>query len=170
MKSFSEEKRAKTEQLLLTAPVSITGMVMAKFLACYTMYIGSVALTWIYYIPLSMYGEPNLARFFGCMLAMALVGACFIAIGIFISSLTENQFAAAFGTIAVLLAIVVIAMINGMIDSYVIRSVLNWISIYSRFYNFTDGIFDIASAVYYISICAVFLFLTVRVYDKRRWG
>lgn len=170
MKSFSEEKRAKTEQLLLTSPVSVTGIVLAKFLSCFTMYIGSVLLTWFYYIPLSMYGEPNLARFFGCMLAMAFIGACFIAIGLFISSLTENQFAAAFGTMAVLLLLVVIAMINSMIDSYAVRTVLSWISIYSRFYNFAYGIFDIAAAVYYISICAVFLFLTVRIYDKRRWS
>ena len=64
--------------------------------------------------------------------------------------------------------LVVVAIINGLIDNYYLRLVLDWISIYSRYMNFTYGIFDVASAVYYLSICVVFLFLTVRVYEKRR--
>ena len=117
---------------------------------------------------LGLYSEPNWARVIGCTVGILLVGICFIAIGLFVSSLTDNQFVAAIGTIALLAGLVVVAIINGLIDNYYLRLVLDWISIYSRYMNFTYGIFDVASAVYYLSICVVFLFLTVRVYEKRR--
>ena len=117
---------------------------------------------------LGLYSEPNWARVIGCTVGILLVGICFIAIGLFVSSLTDNQFIAAIGTIALLAGLVVVAIINGLIDNYYLRLVLDWISIYSRYMNFTYGIFDVASAVYYLSICVVFLFLTVRVYEKRR--
>ena len=170
MRSFAEEKKAKTEQLLLTSPVSLVGMVMAKFLAAFTLFFGTVVISMLYYVVLGLYGDPNWAKVIGCTVGMILVGSCFIAIGLFISALTENQFVAAMGTIGVLAGLVVVAVINGIIDNYFIRLIFDWISIYSRFTNFTQGIFDIASAFYYISMCAVFLFLCVRVYEKRRFA
>ena len=168
MKSFAEEKKNGTEQLLLTSPVSLTSMVMAKFLAAFTMFAGTLLVSSLAMAVLGLYSEPNWARVIGCTVGILLVGICFIAIGLFVSSLTDNQFIAAIGTIARLAGLVVVAIINGLIDNYYLRLVLDWISIYSRYMNFTYGIFDVASAVYYLSICVVFLFLTVRVYEKRR--
>lgn len=168
MKSFAEEKKNGTEQLLLTSPVSLTSMVLAKFLAAFTMFVGTLLVSSLAMAVLGLYSEPNWARVIGCTVGILLVGICFIAIGLFVSSLTDNQFVAAIGTIALLASLVVVAIINGLIDNYYLRLVLDWISIYSRYMNFTYGIFDIASAVYYVSICVVFLFLTVRVYEKRR--
>ena len=168
MKSFAEEKKNGTEQLLLTSPVSLTSMVMAKFLAAFTMFAGTLLVSSVAMAVLGLYSEPNWARVIGCTVGILLVGICFIAIGLFVSSLTDNQFVAAIGTIALLAGLVVVAIINGLIDNYYLRLVLDWISIYSRYMNFTYGIFDVASAVYYLSICVVFLFLTVRVYEKRR--
>ena len=168
MKSFAEEKKNGTEQLLLTSPVSLTSMVLAKFLAAFTMFVGTLLVSSVAMAVLGLYSEPNWARVIGCTIGILLVGICFIAIGLFVSSLTDNQFVAAIGTIALLAGLVVIAIINGLIDNYYLRLVLDWISIYSRYMNFTYGIFDVASAVYYLSICVVFLFLTVRVYEKRR--
>ena len=170
MKTFCEERRTRTEQLLLTAPVSLTGMVMAKFLSALTMFASSLLVTAFYFVPLSDYGTVNWARAFGSMFAMFLIGMTFIAIGIFVSSLTENQFAASLGTIGILFALMVVAAVNSLIDSYAVRAVLSWISIYSRYAYFTYGIFDIGAVVYYISISVVFLFLTVRVFEKRRWA
>ena len=170
MKSFSEEKRARTEQLLLTSPVSLTGMVMAKFLAAFTLFMGTLVLTVPFFAVLSMYSDPNWAKIIGCTVGIILIGSCFIAVGLFMSSLTENQLAAAVGTIAVLCGLVMTSVLNSVIDFYPVRAVLSWISIYSRFANFTYGIFDIPAAVYYISVCAVFIFLTVRVYEKRRYA
>ena len=109
-------------------------------------------------------------RIFGYMFAMFLIGMTFLAIGIFVSSLTENQFAAALGTIGILLALMIVSVVNGLIDAYAVRAVLSWISIYSRYGNFTYGIFDFAAVVYYLSVAVVFLFLSVRVFEKRRWS
>lgn len=171
MKIFAEERRTRTEQLLLTAPVSLSGMVLAKFFAALTMFVSTLLVTCVYFIPLSMYSEElNWPRLWGSMFAMFLIGMTFIAIGVFVSSLTENQLTAALGTIGILLALIIVAMINSLIDSYVIRAVLDWISVYSRYANFTYGIFDFGAVVYYVSICVVFLFLTVRVFEKRRWS
>jgi len=170
MKSFSEERRTRTEQLLLTAPVSLTGIVLAKFFAALTMFVSTLLLSCVYFYPLSLYGEVNWPRVWGSLFAMLLIGMTFIAIGLFVSSLTENQFTASLGTIGILLFLMILAMVNSLIDSYVIRSVLSWVSIYSRYANFTYGIFDFGAVVYYISICVVFLFLSVRVFEKRRWS
>ena len=170
MKTFCEERRTRTEQLLLTAPVSLTGMVMAKFLSALTMFASTLLVSALYFVPLAEYGEVNWARAFGSMFAMLLIGMTFIAIGIFVSSLTENQFGASLGTIGILFALMIVAAVNSLIDSYAVRAVLSWISIYSRYAYFTYGIFDIGAVVYYVSICVVFLFLTVRVFEKRRWS
>lgn len=170
MKSFSEEKKQGTEQLLLTSPVSLVSMVAAKFLACFTMFVSTIVISCIYFYPVSLYGEINVGKLVGCLMGMVLIGACFIAIGLFVSSLTENQFVAAMGTIGILVLLVVLGVMNTYISSDFINSVIGWVSIYARFTNFTYGIFDVASVVYYISIAFVFCFLTVRVYEKRRYA
>ena len=170
MRSFSDERRLRTDQLIMTSPVSVTGVVMAKFLSALTVFAGCTLLTCVYYVPLSKYGNTNLPRAFGCLIAMLLVGTCFIAVGIFISTLTESQVAAAIGTMAVLVVLVMVSFFNGMINSYPVRRVLSWLSVYSRFTNFTYGIFDFAALLYYLSVAAVFLFLAVRFVEKRRWA
>jgi len=99
-----------------------------------------------------------------------LIGAAFIAIGMFISSLTENQLAAAIITVAIIAGMLMLNMVNDYIDVYAIRFVIDWVCFMRRFSNFVYGLLDPAALVYYFSITGVFLFLTVRVYDKRRWG
>lgn len=170
MKSFSEERKSKTEQLLLTCPVSITGMVMGKFLSAYTMFAGSFVVSCINFYTLFRFGSPNVAVLVSYSLGILLIGAAYVAIGIFISSLTENQLIAAIATIGTLIIMLVISFVNQYVDFYPLQIVLDWISIYSRFSNFTYGILDVSSLFYYFSISFVFLFLTVRVYEKRRWS
>lgn len=170
MKSFSEERRTRTEQLLLTSPVSLTGMVMGKFLSAYTMFAGSFLLSCINFYTLFRFGTPNVAVLVSYCVGILLIGAAYVAIGIFISSLTENQLIAAIATIGILIVMLVLSFLNQYIDFYPARLLLSFISIYSRFSNFTFGILDISSLLYYFSICFVFLFLTVRVYEKRRWS
>lgn len=169
MKSLSEDKKLKTEQLLLTSAVSLPGMVYAKFFAAYTVFASAVLVSCFNFTVLSLYGEPNYAILFGYVISVLLVGAAFTAVGIFVSSLTENQIVAACGTVVILAAMVAISFFNSYIDSAFVRTILSWISVYSRFGNFTYGLFDFAALLYYISVCFVFLFLTVRVYEKRRW-
>ena len=170
MKSFSEERKTRTEQLLLTSPVSLTGMVMGKFFSAYTMFAGSFILSCVNFYTLFRYGTPNVAVLVSYSVGILLIGAAYVSIGLFISSLTENQLIAAIATIGTLIVMLVISFLNQYIDFYPIRFVLSWVSIYSRFSNLTFGILDISSLLYYFSICFVFLFLTVRVYEKRRWS
>jgi hypothetical protein len=99
-----------------------------------------------------------------------LFAGCVFAIGLFISALTENQFVAAITTIAIIAALLFISFANSYIGAAPVRVVLSWISIFSRFYDFTYGILNFASLLYYASIMFVFLFLTVRVYENRRWA
>ncbi len=171
MKSFSEERKTKTEQLILTSPVSLTSMVIGKFLASYLMFAASVLFTSLYCLLLIPYAPFKIAVWLGNMVALLLVGAVFVAVGLFVSSLTENQLAAAVGTIAILLSLLAVGLIGTLLPSeYWLRYVFNALSIFSRFANFSSGIFDIASVIYYLSMAAVFVYLTIRVYDRRRYN
>jgi ABC-2 type transport system permease protein len=178
MKSFSEERKLKTEQLLMTAPISPYQMVLGKYFSALTMLVIYLASTFIFYIPLFEYAVvdtvngfgPNIALMLGNMLAMLLVGACFIAVGVFISSLTENQFASIVLTIVILLAFLLIGSLNSLIENESIRAILDWFSLYSRYQNFTYGMLDIAALFYYLSVSGVFVFLTARVFEARRYN
>ena len=192
MRLFAEERKGRTEQLLLTTPVTITGMVMGKYLAALTLYVSTVLISCINFIPIYVIAAaeragnstefshigPVTAQLVGSVIALLLLGAAFIAIGTFISSLTENQLSAAVVTIGVLFAMVMLNMLNNITDSdgnqiigaYFIRAIINWFSVLSRYYTFSYGIFDFAAILYYVSLILVFIFLTIRVYEKRRWG
>ncbi|MBO5101140.1 MAG: ABC transporter permease [Clostridia bacterium] len=171
MKSFSEERKTKTEQLVLTAPVSIFSMVAGKFLAAYSMFAMAHVFSSLYCLLLLPYGNLKAAVMLGNMLALLLVGMVFVSVGLFVSSLTENQLAAAVGTIAIILLLLAVGLIGLFLPTtYWLRFVFDAVSIFTRFQNFTAGYFDIASVVYYLSVSAVFLYLTVRVYDRRRYN
>ena len=171
MKSFSEERKTRTEQLLLTSPVSIPAMVFAKFLASYVIFAGALVFTSLYFLILYPYASLKVAVLFGNIIALLLVGACFIAIGLFASSLTENQLSAAVGAIAIILGFLGVSLLSSLIpSSYFIRFILDSLSIFTRFQSFVNGYFDFASLIYYLSITGIFLYLTIRIYDKRRYG
>ena len=183
MKLFAEEKKLRTEQLLLTAPVSLWGMVLGKFLASFTLFVGTVLVSCINFFPLYVYANaeglndayasavgPVGVGIICCTLGIILIGAAFIAIGMFISSLTENQLAAAIITVAIIVLMLLLNLVNESIENYAVRFVIDWVCFVSRFAPFASGMFDPSALLYYVSITAVFLLLTVRVYDKRRWG
>lgn len=171
MKLISEERKLRTEQLLLTSPVSLFGIVFAKFLAAFTLFGGTFLLSSvIYFIPLKVYGTPNVSNYVCSVIAILLAGAAFIAIGVFISSLTENQFIAALGTIAAIILLLMISALNNYINSEFIRTILSAISFSARYTYFAYGVFDYSAIVYFASLTGLFLFLTVRVFEKRRWS
>ena len=171
MKSFSEERKIKTEQLLLTAPVSLTGMVLGKFLAAMTMFASAAVFTSLYFLILMPYATLKVALLFGNLIAILLVGMTFISIGLFVSSMTENQLTAAVGTIAIILVFLGINLINSLLPSaYWLRYVFNCLSIFSRYQSFVNGVFDFSGLLYYISVSGIFLYLTVRIYDRRRYN
>ncbi len=185
MKLFAEEKKLRTEQLLLTAPVTVWGMVLGKFFAAVTLFVGSVLVSCINFIPLYIYsftesetnkttGQVNIGpptgEIIACLIGIILIGIAFIAIGMFISSLTENQLAAAVITVAVILIMLALDVARPYIEINAINFIISWVCVLSRFSNFTQGLLDYSALVYYLSIAGVFLLLTARVYDKRRWG
>ncbi len=171
MKSFSEERKIKTEQLLLTAPVSIISLVAGKFLAAYSMFASCMILNSLYFLVLNIYAQLKFAVLFGNLLAILLVGMVFISIGLFVSSLTENQLAAAIGTIGIIIVFLLIGLLSALFPTaYAIRYILNFISIFTRFQGFVNGYFDFASVFYYLTVSFIFLYLTVRVFDRRRYN
>ena len=171
MKSFAEERKAKTEQLLLTSPVSIIGIVSGKFLAAFSVFAACMVLNSLYFFFLAGYASLKIAVLIGNLFAILLVGMVYIAIGLFVSSITENQLSAAIGTIAIILGFLAIGLIGSLIPAdYSVRYVFDFISIFKRFQAFTAGYLDVAALIYYISVAFVFLYLTVRVYDRRRYS
>lgn len=171
MKSFSEERKTKTEQLLLTAPVSLWAMVLGKLLASYTVYAACTVLTSLYFLLLIPFSSISMVVVLGNAVAMLLIGLVFIAVGLFVSSLTENQLTAAIGTIAILLGFLAVGTIGSFIpQNYWIRFIFDAFSIFNRFQHFVYGYFDFASVIYYFSIAAIFVWLTVRIYDRRRFN
>lgn len=171
MKSFSEERKMKTDQLVLTAPVSLPAMVLGKFLAPYVIYAGCTVLTSLYFLLLAPYAQLQFAILLGNAIAMLLVGCVFIAIGLFVSSLTENQLSAAIGTIAIILGFFGVGLVGALLPAnYWLRFVFDALSIFTRFETFINGYFDLASLLYYLSVAGVFFWLTIRVYDRRRFN
>ncbi len=171
MKSFSEERKSKIEQLLLTAPVSLGSMVLGKFLAAYTMFAGATIFSSLYFLILYRYAFIQVGILLGNVVALLLVGFVFIAIGLFVSALTENQLAAAVGTIGIIMAFLLIGLINTFLPaSYWLRYVFDSVSIFTRFQTFANGYFDLSTVIYYVSMGGIFLYLTYRVYDRRRFG
>lgn len=171
MKLISEERKMKTDQLILTAPVTLFGIVFAKYLAAFILFGGTfVFASVLYYIPLAAYGTPNLAAYAGSVFAMLLMSSAYIAIGVFISATTENQFIAALGTVVAIFLLQSIDWLNTYINSEFIRKILSGISFASRYSDFLKGVFNYAALLYYISFIGVFLFLAVRVFEKRRWA
>ncbi|MBE6871983.1 MAG: ABC transporter [Ruminococcaceae bacterium] len=170
MRLFSEERKTKTEQILLTSPVSLTGIVLGKFFAAFTLYAIGLALTIPDMVILFIYGTPGFWVVVGNYFGMLLLGALMIAIGVFISALTENQIIACILSFAVLFMLYLIDFLIVLIPFDWVSTIIVWASVYKRYSDFTQGIFNPAAVIYYCSITAVFIFLTVRAMEKRRWS
>ena len=170
MKLLSDERRTKTEQLLLTSPVSLFGMIMGKYLASLTVFAATLLLNSFNFFLLYMYGTPNGAIIAANVLGLFFLGAAFIAVGTFLSSITENQLIAAVSAIAAIGLLILISYLADKIPFEWVRNIIDWFSVLSRYAPFTNGQLDISAIIYFISFAAVFLFLTVRVYEKRRWS
>ena len=170
MKLFADERRTKSEQLLMTAPVSLTSMVLAKYLAALTVFAAVLAVNSFNFYLLYLYGEPSAAYLFANILGLFLIGAAFIAVGLLISALTESQLIAAIGSMGLIMVILVAGLLSDNIPVEWVRVVIKWFSITDRYSPFLSSILDLSAVVYFISFAAVFLFLTVRVYEKRSWS
>ena len=223
MRSLAEERRQKTDQLLYSLPLKTTDIVLGKYLALAAVFLLPVCIIAVYPLVFSQYGEVYLPSAYGSLFAFFLMGAALIAVGLFLSSLTENQGIAAGLSIAVMLfnyysvslaeqvsssafgavaALVVIAVLLALLVRALTRSdaiaigtgaalavialgvyfldgtllenllpnIMQSLSLFERFYTFVDGVFDLRSVVFFLSVIAFFLFLTVQSLEKRRYN
>ena len=223
MRSVAEEKHSRTDQLLYSLPVSMTSIVMAKYLAMVTVLAIPVAVMAFYPLLLASFGTVHLASAYGMLLAFFLLGSALIAIGMFISSLTESQVIAAVVSLAVtlliyfmsglanmisvdasvsLIAFLALAAVIGLVVNAMIRNtvlslsvtailalvtigvylvdsslfagavpeILSAISLFDRLTTFQNGMFDLTAIIFYLSVCGLFVYLTVQSLEKKRWN
>ncbi|MBQ8348039.1 MAG: ABC transporter permease subunit [Ruminococcus sp.] len=171
MRLLSEEKKNKTDQGLLTAPISLWELVLGKFLAAFTLFVIAESIIFVYAIILKYLGDVVWQTLIGNYVAMLFLGAAFISIGLFVSSLTENQMTAAVVSFVVMLILYVYDdMFLGRISNDKILDVLSALSFRSRYVEFTTGVFSAGSILFFISTAFLFNFFTIKVLEKKRWS
>ncbi len=173
MKLLADERRNNTEVLLRTSPVSIWGVVLGKYFAALSVFLVMIALTFIYPTILNFLvndgGSIPVSVNIGGYIAFILLGAFFLSVGLFTSSLTENQVVAAVSGIVILVCMYFMQYLASSIGG-VVGSALQWISPMARYNDFAAGAFNFASLIFYISLSAVFLFITVMNMERKRWS
>ena len=170
MRIVSEDLKQKTDQLLFTAPMPLRSIVLGKFFSALSMFVLVLLLMLVQPFVVSLYGAVNVGALLGNYIAILCVAAAYIAIGLFVSALTENQLIAAVGALGIYLVLYVLEALSGVIPVGWIRTVFSWVSLSGRYTSIQQGLFSLSDIVYYISVCALFLFLAVRVLEKKRWA
>jgi len=168
MRTYAEEKRSGTIELLLTSPLTDFQIITGKFLGAMVLYAAMLLVTMIHMALLFSYGNPEWRPVVTGYLGLLLMGGCFVSVGLLISSLTKNQIVSGMVTFAVFLLLWVInwpASFSGPTT----QSVLNYLSITEHFDDFTKGILDTKHLIYYFSVISFGLFLTARSVDTERW-
>lgn len=168
MRLVAEERSLKTDQLLLTAPISVSSIVWGKLIAALIIFGISIAIMLMYPIILEFYSEVEWGTVFTNFLGFFLLGASLISIGLFISSLTENQFTAAIITIAVLLAMFLVSSFNETSGFAILDALFGMLKITRRFDGFYTGFINLTDVLYYASIIVVFALLTIYRIEKRK--
>ncbi len=168
MRLLSEEQKLGTLELLLTAPVRDWEVVVGKYLSALALYVVIMALTLYYVVLLYWFGDPDGGPIYSAYLGVFLHGAAALAVGLMASSLTGNQIVSAAVGTAVLLTLSFIDEVADLVSG-VTQNVLLGFSMNNHLLDFRRGIIDTSSVAFYLSIAAVFLFLTVRFLETRRW-
>jgi ABC-2 type transport system permease protein len=168
MRTYSEEKRSGTIELLLTSPLTDFDIIMGKFLGALALYAIMLSVTLIHLAILFYFGRPEWKPILTAYLGLLLLGGCFIAAGLFISSLTKNQIVAGMVTFAVFLFLWVITWI-GSFSGPTVDKLTNYLSIIDHFDDFGKGVIDTTHVIYYVSFIAFGLFLTAKSVDSERW-
>lgn len=168
MRLLAEEQRMGTIELLLTAPVRDWEVVLGKFLAGVAFFLTMLVLTGFYPLILLRFGNPDLGPILGGYLGIFLLGSAFMAVGVFASSLTQNQIVAAIVGFGLLLILWLSDAAGGLVGGPV-GDFLNALSLANHFDDFTKGIVDSVHLIYYLSVIVAFLFLATRMLETRRW-
>jgi len=168
MRLLAEEQKLGTLELLMTAPVRDWEVVLGKYIASLIMFSATIILTLYYVLLLYVFGQPDTGPVLSSYLGLMLHGAAALAVGLLGSSLSANQIVAAVVGIAVLLMLSFVDRVGSLVSG-VAADVLNGLSLNAHVTDFTRGVIDTANVVYFLSITAVFLFLTIRSMETRRW-
>ena len=168
MRLFADEKKMHTEELLLTAPVRLSAIIIGKYLAALIIYALILLLTATYAVFVFVYGNPEALPLLVSYLGLFLLGAVFIAIGLFASALTENQVIAAVISFSAIMLIWVISWV-GESGPGAWRGILTYLSFFSHFKNMASGVIDTQDIVYYLSFIFLGLYLTRSVFEFRKW-
>ncbi len=160
MRTFSEERKNSTEVLILTSPTSVKSMVLGKFLAAGMVVLVSIACTFMYYIILSFFGEPAFSTSFVAMIGFALLSLAYIACGMFISSMTENQ------VVSAIISMIVFLILSFLGDVWV---AFDPFSIIDAFTTFETGLVSLHDVVLLISFITFFLSMTILVMNRRKY-
>jgi ABC-2 type transport system permease protein len=168
MRTYSEEKRSGTMELLLTSPVTDLQIIIGKFLGALALYAAMLLVTAIYVSLLFVYGNPEWRPVVLGYVGLLLLGGCFISVGLLVSSLTRNQIVAGMATFGVFLMLWVIGWIADF-SGPTTRAVVQYLSITEHFDDFAKGIIDTKHVIYYLSFITFGLFLTAKAVDSERW-
>lgn len=168
MSLFSEEQRQKTDELLFTAPVTLTSVVVGKFLATLCVFLLPMAVTFVYPAILAGFGVSALMETIGNYLALTLLAMACIAIGEFLSLLTDSQFVAAMMTYCIFALLLFANMGRSMVSAGIIQDLLSFVAITAHCEGFSYGVFDLTQAVYFLLVTALFLYLSVFKLEYRR--
>ena len=171
MRLMSEDKRLKIDQSLLTAPVSLWGIVMGKYLAALAVYSLCFSLTLVNQLIFAMFVTPDWIVYIGNLVGMLLLGGALIAMGLFISSLTESQMVSAVSSFGAVMFVMLIDTIAGAVNLDLVEDIVTkYLSFYTRYENFSKGILDFSDLLFFVSFAFLFLFLSVRTLEKKRWA
>ena len=168
MRLISEERKLGTWELLLTAPVREYEIVLGKFFSCLLVLAGMLILTLYFPLLLMIFGDPDTGPILTSYLGLFLLGSASVAIGIFASSLTPNQIVSAVVAGGILFGLWFLGMVGSLIPEP-LGEILSYFSLSEHFPGFVRGVVDTRDLVYYLSVTAVFLFLSVRSIETERW-
>lgn len=170
MKLLAEERRMGTIELLFTAPLHDWQIVIGKYLGAVILYVTMFLVPTLYYfLLLRIFGQPDIGPTLTGYLGVFLLGASFLAVGVFTSSLTQNQIIAWLGGFAILILLWIADALAGWAGYGPLRDALVYMALTRHYENFLRGVIELADVLYPLSIIAVFLFLTTQLLQSRRW-
>jgi ABC-2 type transport system permease protein len=168
MRQISEEKKSGTIEILVTLPVKDYQIVLGKFLAGLTLLCAALALTWVYVFTLSGLGNVDFGSVVAGYLGLILLGAAYLSVGLFTSSLTQNQIVAFITGFVIIFALFMLDKILLFVPGF-LASFFEYLSVGYHFSNLARGVIDSRDVIYYLSLIFFFLFLAVRSLESRKW-
>ena len=169
MRTLADEARTGTHELLLTSPLGLGSIVLGKYLAVMTLVLALLVCTGQYVVLVAVYGKPQWPLMLTGYLGLFLLCGQFAAMGVFASSLTSNQFIAAVATFVGLLFFIAVDVLASVFSPGVLADVFTHLAVFSHAADFDKGLLDLSHFIYYTGMITLFLFLTVRNLETRRW-